>query len=157
MFSLFFFLPLSADFSFFFVTERADMPSRIFNDIYARTSKNLFFIALHCGATNAQKISMSIRRQPSSSTQQRNKMQDSNDGEHINQLRPHRESLTWSADNEINAHIQPHGFGSFANHLKSCEWNNNIILKRSLAWEFVCNIFYTLNYHTGNNLLDQSR
>lgn len=138
----------------FFVTERTNIPSQIFNGIYARTSKNLFFIALHCGATNAQKISMSIRRQPSSGTQQRNKMQGSNDGERdINQLRPHRKSLTWSADNEINAHVQAHGFGSFANHLvKSCEWNNNIILGRSLAWEFVRNFLCT-NYHTGNNLL----
>lgn len=134
--------------------ERADIPSRIFNDIYARTSKNLFFIALHCGAANAQKISMSIRRQPSSGTQQRNKMQGSNDGEcDINQLRPHRESLTWSADNEINAHVQAHGFGSFANHLvKSCKWNNNIILERSLAWEFVYN-FLCVNYHIQINAL----
>lgn len=40
--------------------------SQIFSDIYAWTSENLFFIALRCGAANAQKISTSIRRQPSS-------------------------------------------------------------------------------------------
>jgi len=142
----------------FFATERMNILSRIFDGIYARTSKNLFFIALHCGATNAQKISMSIRRQPSSSTQQRNKMQCSNDGEcDINQLRPHRESLTWSADNEINAHVQAYGFGSFANHLvKSCKWNNNIILERSLAWEFVCN-FLCASYYIRINLTNQRK
>lgn len=82
--------------------ERAGIPSRIFNGIYARTSENLFFIALHCGTTNAQKISMSICQQPSFGTQQRNKMQGLDDREHdINQLRPHRKSLTRCADNEI--------------------------------------------------------
>lgn len=53
---------------------------QIFSGIYARTSKNLFFV-VHCGMTNTQKISAGIRRQPSLGTQQRNKMQGSNDGE----------------------------------------------------------------------------
>lgn len=67
----------------FFVTERKrgrEILLRIFSSIYARTSENLFFI-VHCGMTNTQKISAGIRRQPSLGTQQRNKMQGSNDGE----------------------------------------------------------------------------
>lgn len=46
--------------------EGISVSSQIFSDIYAWTSENLFFIALRCGAANAQKISTSIRRQPSS-------------------------------------------------------------------------------------------
>lgn len=54
-----------------------------------------FFMILHCNTTNTQKIFTGIRQQPSLGTQQRNKMQGTNDGEcDINQLRPHRESLT---------------------------------------------------------------
>lgn len=60
--------------------EKEKTLSQIFSGIYARTSENPFFI-VHCGMTNTQKISAGIRRQPSLGTQQRNKMQGSNDGE----------------------------------------------------------------------------